>query len=123
MGSIGMPELIVILVIVIIVFGAGKLPQMGENLGKAIRNFKKATEEVKESFHEETKHLEEIRGMMPKETFLVDLAEAVSTSPEDTAEAPKVTGVSEKALESEREKEEASSSVEKGVSSAFGLKS
>jgi len=44
MGSIGMPELIVILVIVIIVFGAGKLPQMGENLGKAIRNFKKATE-------------------------------------------------------------------------------
>jgi len=44
MGSVGMPELIVILVIVIIVFGAGKLPQMGENLGKAIRNFKKATE-------------------------------------------------------------------------------
>ena len=40
MGSIGMPELIVILVIVIIVFGAGKLPQLGENLGKAIRNFK-----------------------------------------------------------------------------------
>ncbi len=44
MGSIRMPELIVILVIVIIVFGAGKLPQMGENLGKAIRNFKKAAE-------------------------------------------------------------------------------
>ena len=44
MGSIGMPELIVILVIVVIVFGAGKLPQLGENLGKAIRNFKKATE-------------------------------------------------------------------------------
>ena len=44
MGSIGMPELVVILVIVIIVFGAGKLPQMGENLGKAIRNFKKGTE-------------------------------------------------------------------------------
>ena len=44
MGSIGMPELIVILVIVVIVFGAGKLPQLGENLGKSIRNFKKATE-------------------------------------------------------------------------------
>lgn len=44
MGSLGMPELIVILVIVIIVFGAGKLPQLGENLGKAIRNFKKATD-------------------------------------------------------------------------------
>lgn len=44
MGSLGMPELIVILVIVVIVFGAGKLPQIGENLGKAIRNFKKGTE-------------------------------------------------------------------------------
>jgi len=44
MGSIGMPELIVILVIVLIIFGAGKLPHIGENLGKAIRNFKKSTE-------------------------------------------------------------------------------
>lgn len=45
MGSIGMPELMVILVIVLIIFGAGKLPQIGENLGKAIRNFKKSTQE------------------------------------------------------------------------------
>jgi sec-independent protein translocase protein TatA len=44
MGSLGMPELIVILVIALVVFGAGKLPQIGENMGKAIRNFKKATE-------------------------------------------------------------------------------
>ncbi len=44
MGSIGMPELMIILVIVLIIFGAGKLPQIGENLGKAIRNFKKSTE-------------------------------------------------------------------------------
>jgi sec-independent protein translocase protein TatA len=42
-GGIGMPELIVILVIVLIIFGAGKLPQIGEGLGKGIRNFKKAT--------------------------------------------------------------------------------
>ena len=47
MGSIGMPELIVILVIALVVFGAGKLPQIGENLGKAIRNFKSATEKEK----------------------------------------------------------------------------
>jgi sec-independent protein translocase protein TatA len=43
MGSVGMPELLVILVIVLIIFGAGRLPQIGENLGKAIRNFKKST--------------------------------------------------------------------------------
>ncbi len=45
MGSLGMPELLVILVIVVVIFGAGKLPQIGENLGKAIRNFKKSTHE------------------------------------------------------------------------------
>ncbi len=43
-----MPELLVILVIVVIVFGAGKLPQIGENMGKAIRNFKASTHEKKE---------------------------------------------------------------------------
>jgi len=47
MGSIGMPELIVILVIALVVFGAGKLPQIGENMGKAIRNFKSATDHEK----------------------------------------------------------------------------
>jgi len=45
MGSIGMPELMVILVVVMIIFGAGKLPQIGQNLGKAIRNFKDSTQE------------------------------------------------------------------------------
>ena len=45
MGSIGMPELIVIMVIALVIFGAGKLPQIGENMGKAIRNFKNSTQE------------------------------------------------------------------------------
>ena len=48
LGGIGLPELIVILVIVLIIFGAGKLPQIGEGLGKGIRNFKKATSEPDE---------------------------------------------------------------------------
>jgi sec-independent protein translocase protein TatA len=47
MGSVGVPELIIILVIALIIFGAGKLPQIGENMGKAIRNFKGATEKEK----------------------------------------------------------------------------
>ena len=45
MFGIGMPELMVILVIVFIIFGAGRLPEMGAGIGKAIRNFKKATQE------------------------------------------------------------------------------
>jgi sec-independent protein translocase protein TatA len=43
LGGIGMPELIIILVIILIIFGAGKLPQIGEGLGKGIRNFRKST--------------------------------------------------------------------------------
>jgi len=44
-GGIGMPELLVILVIVLIIFGANKLPQIGEGLGKGIKNFKKNVKE------------------------------------------------------------------------------
>jgi sec-independent protein translocase protein TatA len=46
-GGIGMPELIIILVIILIIFGAGKLPEIGAGLGKGIKNFKKATKEAK----------------------------------------------------------------------------
>ena len=40
MGRIGMPELLVILVIVIVIFGANRLPELGKGIGSAIRNFK-----------------------------------------------------------------------------------
>jgi sec-independent protein translocase protein TatA len=43
MGRVGLPELIVILVIVIIIFGANRLPQLGAGIGSAIKNFKNAT--------------------------------------------------------------------------------
>lgn len=45
MFGIGMPELIIILVIILIIFGAGKLPEIGAGMGKAIKNFKSATSE------------------------------------------------------------------------------
>jgi sec-independent protein translocase protein TatA len=45
MFGIGMPELIIILVIILIIFGAGKLPEIGAGMGKAIRNFKSATDD------------------------------------------------------------------------------
>ena len=45
-GSIGFTELILVLFIVLIIFGAGKLPQLGEGLGKAIKGFKKSVHEA-----------------------------------------------------------------------------
>ena len=45
MFGFGIGEMLVVLVIVLIIFGAGKLPELGEGLGKGIRNFRKATNE------------------------------------------------------------------------------
>ncbi len=45
MFGIGMPELIIILVIILIIFGAAKLPEIGKALGRAIKEFKKAGKE------------------------------------------------------------------------------
>jgi sec-independent protein translocase protein TatA len=45
MMGLGMTELIIILVIALVIFGAGKLPEIGTSLGKSIQNFKKATTE------------------------------------------------------------------------------
>ena len=42
-GGIGMPVLVIILVIILIIFGAGKLPQIGKGLGKGIKNFREAS--------------------------------------------------------------------------------
>jgi len=49
-----MPELVIILVIIVIIFGAGKLPEIGSGIGKGIRNFKDATKK-----EDETKNIEE----------------------------------------------------------------
>lgn len=45
MPNLGLPELLVILVIVVLVFGAGKIPQLGKGLGEGIKNFKDAMRE------------------------------------------------------------------------------
>lgn len=58
MFGIGMLELIIILIIILIIFGAGKLPEIGAGLGKGIRNFKKATTDVEQEKIEKTENIE-----------------------------------------------------------------
>lgn len=48
MFGIGIPELLILLVIILVIFGAGKLPEIGTGLGKAIRGFKKGVSEPDE---------------------------------------------------------------------------
>jgi sec-independent protein translocase protein TatA len=43
MGKLGLPELLIILAIVVLIFGANKLPELGRGIGKGIKNFKDAT--------------------------------------------------------------------------------
>jgi sec-independent protein translocase protein TatA len=52
-GSIGMPELVIILVIALIIFGPRKLPELGRSLGKSIGEFKKASNELRSTLEEE----------------------------------------------------------------------
>ncbi|HEV3217460.1 MAG TPA: TatA/E family twin arginine-targeting protein translocase [Vicinamibacterales bacterium] len=53
MGSIGMPEMLVILVIALIVFGPRKLPELGKSIGKSLAEFKRASNELKSTLEEE----------------------------------------------------------------------
>ena len=55
MGPIGWPELIILLVVVLIVFGPGKLPDIGNAVGRGVREFRKASNDLEESIRGETK--------------------------------------------------------------------
>jgi sec-independent protein translocase protein TatA len=61
-GGIGMSELLVVLVIVLIIFGAGKLPEIGKGLGKGIRNFRRSSsglDDIEGSIKENEKELDD----------------------------------------------------------------
>jgi len=95
------PNLLVILVIALIVFGPKKLPELAKAIGKALGEFKKTTEEVKESIG--IKDLEEMRSNLTGMDLLADLTEktskymALSDSTKD-ASLPKQESFSDKTL-------------------------
>ncbi len=62
-GSIGMPELIIIFVIALIIFGPRKLPELGRSLGRSLSEFKRASNELKSTLEEEIR-LDEQRATL-----------------------------------------------------------
>ena len=59
MGNIGATEIIIILFLVLIFFGAKKIPELAQGLGKGIREFKKATREIEDEVTTEVKKVED----------------------------------------------------------------
>ena len=87
-GSLGFTELILILFIVLVIFGAGKLPQLGEGIGKAIKGFKKSVHEA-DAIEAEAQAAQQQMAAAPQQAI-----------PEPTVQAPAPVGQPAAAVQS-----------------------
>jgi len=94
MFGIGMPEMLLILAIALIVIGPKKLPDLAKSLGRAMREFKKATNELKETMHID-EELSEVKkafnGINEDVKEAIDLKPAAEKTAEDNGEKPAET--------------------------------
>jgi sec-independent protein translocase protein TatA len=86
LGSIGMPELIIIFVIALIIFGPRKLPELGRSLGKSLSEFKRASNELKSTLEEEIR-LDEQRANLDASRAASAAAAAAAPAPVQAAPA------------------------------------
>jgi len=89
-GPIGMPELIIILVIALIIFGPRKLPELGKSLGRSINEFKKASNELRSTLEDEIR-VEEQRDRASAATPATP--PAATPPPADATTVSRATGV------------------------------
>ncbi len=88
-GPIGMPELIVIMVIALIIFGPRKLPELGRSLGRSLNEFKRASNELKHTLDEEIR-VEEQKSAERQQP--PDVPRPVVVGEEDEAGIPRTSG-------------------------------
>jgi TatA/E family protein of Tat protein translocase len=86
-GSIGMPELIIILVIALIIFGPRKLPELGKSLGRSLNEFKKASTDLQNTLEQEIK-IEEQKETAAKVKAEQDSATAPFENKDDHSVPP-----------------------------------
>jgi sec-independent protein translocase protein TatA len=89
-GSIGMPELVIILVIALIIFGPRKLPELGRSLGRSIGEFKKASNELRSTLEEEIRIEEQREDRTAMKAEQHSAATAASGTPSPVEPVPAV---------------------------------
>jgi sec-independent protein translocase protein TatA len=83
LGSIGMPELIIIFLIALVIFGPRKLPELGRSLGKSLAEFKRASNELRSTLEEEIR-MEEQKPDPAKTASAAPATPAPAPAPEPT---------------------------------------
>jgi len=105
MFGLGLPELLVIFVIALLVFGPKKLPELGKSIGRAMAEFKKASDDFKESIQEEMKEVEksaDLEGI--KKLGKIDISDLGKPEAAKSAEGPPQSPSQQPAPETDQKK-------------------
>ena len=91
LGSIGMPELILIFVVALLVFGPKKLPELGKSLGRGLAEFKKASEELKKTIEDEIEHGKQEAATVQQQVAEVRQSVDLTAAPAPRPAAPEAS--------------------------------
>lgn len=101
--GIGLPEMAVIMVLALLVFGPKKLPEIGRSMGKAIRGFQEASKEFEAEFKREAEQIEQAVKAPMEATLEPPVQPTLSPGSETTSIVEQTTSVDETATDSEKE--------------------